>query len=229
MTKAEQSQCFAYYRTSSASNVGRDKDSEARQRAACQKHAQSQGLTIAAEYYDAAISGADPLDARPGFAAMLETIAGNGVRVILVETASRFARDLMVQEIGFRRLKDMGIALIACDAPQSFVDDTPTATLIRQILGAVAEFDKAMLVAKLAAARKRAKAQGRKVEGRPSTFELAPEAVNLARKYQAEGLALRAIAARLSEAGHLASSGKPYAASAVMRMLKQGPTSKSRP
>ena len=29
------------------------------------------------------------------------TIAGNGVRTIIVETANRFARDLMVQEVGF--------------------------------------------------------------------------------------------------------------------------------
>jgi hypothetical protein len=37
----------------------------------------------------------------------------------------------------------------------SFFDDTPTAKLIRQVLGAVAEFDKAMTVAKLRAARDR--------------------------------------------------------------------------
>ena len=47
------------------------------------------------------MSGADPIDARPGFAAMLKRIEGNGVRTIIVETASRFARDLMVQEVGY--------------------------------------------------------------------------------------------------------------------------------
>jgi DNA invertase Pin-like site-specific DNA recombinase len=41
----------------------------------------------------------DPVEVRPGFAAMLERIEGNGVRTIIVETASRFARDLMVQEV----------------------------------------------------------------------------------------------------------------------------------
>jgi DNA invertase Pin-like site-specific DNA recombinase len=43
------------------------------------------------------VSGANAIDARPGFAAMLERIEGNGARTIIVETASRFARDLMVQ------------------------------------------------------------------------------------------------------------------------------------
>jgi hypothetical protein len=32
---------------------------------------------------------------------MLAYIASNGARIIIVETASRFARDLMVQEVGF--------------------------------------------------------------------------------------------------------------------------------
>ena len=40
------------------------------------------------------------IDERKGFAQMLERIAGNGVRTIIVETAPRFARDLIVQETG---------------------------------------------------------------------------------------------------------------------------------
>jgi DNA invertase Pin-like site-specific DNA recombinase len=69
-----------------------------------------------------------------------------------VETASRFARDLMVQEVGYAMLTERGIELIAADSPQSFIEDTPTARLIRQVLGAVSEFDKAMTVAALALA-----------------------------------------------------------------------------
>jgi predicted acylesterase/phospholipase RssA len=42
----------------------------------------------------------DPIETRPGFTALLGRIAGNGVRTIIVETANRFARDLMVQEVG---------------------------------------------------------------------------------------------------------------------------------
>jgi DNA invertase Pin-like site-specific DNA recombinase len=80
---------------------------------------------------------------------MLEALDANGTRTVVVETANRFARDLMVQEIGFAMLRARGINLIAADSPSSFLDDTPTARLIRQVLGAVSEFEKAMLVAKL--------------------------------------------------------------------------------
>jgi DNA invertase Pin-like site-specific DNA recombinase len=79
---------------------------------------------------------------------MMAHIAGNGVRHILVETASRFARDLVVQEIGWKYLKDAGITLIAADSPAGFLDDTPTAVMLRQIMGAVSQFEKSMLVAK---------------------------------------------------------------------------------
>jgi DNA invertase Pin-like site-specific DNA recombinase len=144
-------------RTSSSANVGADKDSEVRQRQAIGAYAKRSGIEITETFYDAAVSGADPVASRPGFAAMLERIAGNGVRKIIVETANRFARDLIVQETGFKMLRDLGIELIAADSPTAFLDDGPTSELIRQVLGAVAQFEKAMLVAKLKGARDRKK------------------------------------------------------------------------
>ena len=63
--------------------------------------------------------------------AVLEEIASNGVRTIIVETANRFARDLIVQETGWKRLHADGITLIAADSPDQFVDETPTAALRR--------------------------------------------------------------------------------------------------
>ena len=107
------------------------------QRAAIEAFAKRAGHNLVGEYYDQAVRGAGALDARPGFAAMLEHIAGNGVRIIIVETANRFARDLIVQETGHRMLKGKGIEIIAADSPTAFVDDTPTATFVRQVLGAV--------------------------------------------------------------------------------------------
>jgi hypothetical protein len=38
-------------------------------------------------------------------------------------------------------LRDLGVTLIAADSPSSFLDDGPISKLIRQILGAVSEFD----------------------------------------------------------------------------------------
>ena len=52
-----------------------------------------------AEYDDAAVSGADPIETRRGFAELLDRIEGNGVRMVIVEDASRFARELITQEL----------------------------------------------------------------------------------------------------------------------------------
>ena len=68
-------------------------------------------------------------------------------------------------------LKARGIDLIAADSPTAFLDDGPTAVLVRQMLGAVAQFEKSMLVSKLKGARDRKKATGVKVDGRKSHAE----------------------------------------------------------
>jgi DNA invertase Pin-like site-specific DNA recombinase len=220
--KRQRKPAIGYTRTSSAANVGEDKDSVVRQRKAIQTYANRAGYRIVAWFDDPAVTGADTIDARPGFMAALEMIAGNGVRTIIVETANRFARDLIVQETGWKRLHADGIALIAADSPDQFVDETPTAVLIRQILGAVAQFDKAMTVAKLRGARERKRRKtGGKVEGRKSYAEANPRLVELARELseQRPRLSLREISAALASEGFTTPRGQPYSASAVASML----------
>jgi DNA invertase Pin-like site-specific DNA recombinase len=220
--KRQRKHAIGYTRTSSAANVGEDKDSVFRQRKAIQAYANRAGYRIVAWFDDPAVTGADTIDARPGFMAALEMIAGNGVRTIMVETANRFARDLIVQETGWKRLHADGIALIAADSPDQFIDETPTAVLIRQILGAVAQFDKAMTVAKLRGARERKRRKtGGKVEGRKSYVEANPQLVELARDLseQRPRLSLREISAALASKGFTTPRGLPYSASAVASML----------
>jgi DNA invertase Pin-like site-specific DNA recombinase len=224
MAAKEKTTAISYLRTSSAANVGTDKDSDKRQRAAIEAFAKRAGYELVDEFYDAAVSGADPIDMRPGFAAMLERIEGNGVRTIIVETASRFARDLMVQEVGHAKLRERGIDLIAADNPGSFIDDTPTAKLVRQVLGAISEFDKAMTVAKLRGARERKRREVGKCEGRKSHIERNPELVALAKRLRRQRpkggrMSLRAISAELAIQGFLNENGRPFAAASVKSML----------
>jgi DNA invertase Pin-like site-specific DNA recombinase len=218
-------QAIGYMRTSSATNIGEGKDSEARQRKAIEGFAKAADIVIVDWFYDAAVSGADPIETRPGFTALLARIAGDGVRTIIVETANRFARDLMVQEVGFAMLRDLGITLIAADSPSSFLDDGPTSKLIRQILGAVSEFDKAMTVAKLKGARDRVRREQGKCEGRKSYAERqgGQELVALARELHhnpnGRSRSLRTVAEGLAERGYVTPSGRQYSASAVASML----------
>ena len=83
MAGREKAAAIAYLRTSSAA-LGTDKDSNKRQRAAIEAFAKRAGYELVDEFYDAAVSGADPIDMRPGFAAMLERIASGARRYLRI-------------------------------------------------------------------------------------------------------------------------------------------------
>ena len=130
----------------------------------------------------------------------------------------------MVQEVGHAMLRGRGIDLIAADNPGSFLDDTPTARLVRQVLGAISEFDKAMTVAKLRGARERKRRDTGKCEGRKSHAEVNPELVALAkqlRRRRPKGgqMSLRAISAELAGRGYLNELGRPFAARSIKNMV----------
>jgi len=73
------------------------------------------------------------VDQRPGFAEMLQQLATDSAKTIIVESPDRFARDLAVQLAGHDMLKGLGISIIPASAPDFFTEDTPTAVLVRQV------------------------------------------------------------------------------------------------
>jgi DNA invertase Pin-like site-specific DNA recombinase len=139
-----------------------------------------------------------------------------------VENASRFARDLTVQLVGHDMLKRDGFDFVPVDAPDHFLNETPTAVMVRQILGAVSQFEKAALVEKLRRARQRVKAEKGRCEGRkPVPAEVVSEAKRLHRQNPKtrRRLSLREIAAKLADKRFVTKSGNLYSAAAVRRML----------
>jgi DNA invertase Pin-like site-specific DNA recombinase len=139
-----------------------------RQRLAVERFAKRNGFALIDEYRDEGVSGTTDLPSRPGLAALLDRIEANGVRVVLVERADRLARDLLVSEWILRELAKHGVRVL--DSAGTCLTDAettdPTTTLIRQVLGSVAQFDKSVTVAKLAAARARIRARVGVCEGR---------------------------------------------------------------
>jgi DNA invertase Pin-like site-specific DNA recombinase len=117
-------------------------------------------------------------------------------------------------------LRKRGIELIAADSPTSFLDDGPTSKLVRQVLGAIAEFDKAMTVAKLRGARDRIRKERGKCEGRKSFAEMDAEdgtdvveqAKRLHRASPKTGKrrSLREIAAELAKLGYVNERGQVF-------------------
>jgi DNA invertase Pin-like site-specific DNA recombinase len=170
----------AYLRTSSATNA--DGDSQIRQRAAIAAFSKTAGFELVDEFADVAVSGADPIESRAGFAHLLDRIEGNGVRVVVIEDASRLARQLVTQELAILTLIARGVRVLTANGEDLTDDSDPSRVMMRQLAGAFHQYEKARLVAKLKAARDRKRATGARVEGRLSHAEKRPEVVKLAKQ-----------------------------------------------
>ena len=222
--KRNLSEAVAYIRTSSAANVGADKDSENRQRAAIEGFALRDGFVIVDEFNDAAVSGADPIESRPGFAALLDRMENNGVRTVIVEDSSRFARDLVTQELGILALIKRGVRVLTANGQDLTDSSDPSRKMMRQIAGSFAEYEKARLVAKLKVARDRKRAAAGKCEGRKSWAEINPELVRQAKRLRRKlpkggQRSLRNVATELAKLGFLNERGTRFSPSSVASII----------
>jgi IS5 family transposase len=166
-------------------------------------------------------------------AAILEAAAeaaggeGDGVRLVLVEDPSRFARSVLAQELGVLIMARRGVRVVTASGEDQTGTDDPAKVMMRQVAGAFAEYEKARLVRKLKGARDRRSAElGRRVEGRKGYREtnpgLAREAKRLARRNPKTGAtrSLREIAGELARLGHATAAGRPFSVSQVQRLLR---------
>ena len=117
-------------------NVGADKDSDNDSGHAIEGLRQAHGYELVGWYYDNAVRGCRPGNRSPGFRRHAGGHRRRGGRTILTESPDRFARDLAVQLAGHDHLKRLGVTLGPASAPDHFTEDTPTAILVRQVLGA---------------------------------------------------------------------------------------------
>src|SRR5262245_18827750 len=195
-----------------------DGDGPERQRLAIAKFAKSASLELAEEYSDLGVSGTRELADRPGLARLLDRLESNGIRVVVIERADRLARDLMVQEVILGEFAKVGARILTSDGVDlTSGDEDPTRRLIRQVLGAVAEFEKRILVLKLRAARERKRRKGERVEGAKPYGHSQAEAAVVARMRQLRRKPVKAdrasyaeIAAQMTAEGHRNRSGREW-------------------
>jgi DNA invertase Pin-like site-specific DNA recombinase len=218
-------QAFAYLRVSGRGQVNRD--GFPRQREAVKKYAAANGVQIEREFLEKGVSGALDLAHRPAFLEMMTTLHANGTKLVLVEKLDRLARDLMVQEHIIADLRTNGFEILSVMEPDLCIDD-PSRKLMRQIMGAIAEYDKTMIVLKLRVARQRKRKEkpdersvGRHFFGhhprRPD------EAVTLKRmiELKASGLCPLAIARLLNGEGRETRLGKPWHSAVIQSILSR--------
>jgi DNA invertase Pin-like site-specific DNA recombinase len=215
----------AYLRTSSATNVGSDRDSVIRQGEAIAAYGERTGIEILASFHDPGVSGTDPLETRPGFSALLDLIEGNGVRTVVLEDASRLARELLTQELGIIMLQQRGVRVLTTTGDDLTDTSDPMKTAMRQIAGAFAQLEKARLVAKLKHARDRKRREKGHCEGARPNEKHNRAACERAREIRAvdASRSLRIIAETMAADGLLSSTGKPFTAKIIAAMLRRLP------
>lgn len=201
-----------------------------RQRAAIAQFAKQHRISMLEEFTDEDVSGTKELEARTGLAALLDRLESNDVDAVLIENASRIARDLLISEVIIGQLRDRGVRVVAADSGQDLTadGDDPTRTLIRQVLGAVAEFEKTVLVSRLRAARDRVRLRSGRCEGpvpfgeRPSEAPAVEMIRELRRKPRGQPrLGYQRIAKILNERGVLSRSGKPWSRSSIQLVVER--------
>lgn len=165
---------YSYIRLSGKGQI--DGDGFDRQIKAINDYAKANGLEVVHIFREKGVSGT--LRNRPALTDVILDLEenGNGIHTVIIERIDRLARDLMVQENLLYDMGKHGVSVLSA-TDGDLLEDDPTRKLVRQVLGAIAEYDKTMLVLKLKASRDRIKAMVGKCEGRKSYHENSPELI----------------------------------------------------
>jgi DNA invertase Pin-like site-specific DNA recombinase len=213
MTKAH-----AYLRGSGNGQVEGDRFT--RQLKSIREYAAAHDIKIVNVYREEGTSGTKKSGERPAWCELMTALHSNGVRTVIIGRLNRLAPELMIQETIIADLRKHGFELVSVAEPDLLAND-PTRILVRQMMGAVAQYEKSQIVLKLRGARMRKRAKEGRCEGRKPYGYYEGESVALKRlkALRAEGLGFDRIAARLNEEGIPTRTGKPWHGVVVNRIL----------
>lgn len=200
---------FPYLRVSGKAQV--DGDGPERQHGKICQFCHTHRLELQNPIFEAGVSGTvDGLD-RPELAALFNRMEPGDC--LVVERMDRLARDLMVQEFFLAKCREKGLKVFTADGELQDVasnEGDPTRVLIRQILGAVAQWEKSVLVAKMKAGADRKRRETGRCGGVVPYGEMPGEGRLLKEMIvqHEEGLSLTAIAEHLNQLNFKTRSGK---------------------
>lgn len=207
------------------------------QEATVLKHAKKAGFRIVDVVKDEAISGTKGEDLRPGLAEALLRIQEGEADILLIPALDRLARDLFLQETVIRKLAEMGKRVESVAEPD-VMDGDGQRILVRQVLGAIAQYEASLIAARLRAGRDLKRARGGYAYGRPPygyrAFggELLPDAneqavVKKAQRLRRRGLSFREIARELEAGGTHSRTGGRWHPPQIARMIARSPDARA--
>ena len=195
------------------------------QRAAIEAWASREGVTVVAWHVEAGVSGAAAIADRPELVAALASLTVHGAGVLVVAKRDRLARDVMNAAMAERMAADAGARIVSA-AGEGTDSADPSAVLMRTMVDAFAQYERAMIAARTRAALAAKRAKGERTGTIPYGFtadaagrleQHAAEQATIARvrELRAAGATFPAIVAQLRAEGVASRAGKPLALSAV--------------
>jgi DNA invertase Pin-like site-specific DNA recombinase len=183
---------------------------------------------------DGAKPGSLPPDERPGLLAALKAIErGEADGLLIPGDLDRLARELWVQETILHQIWKMhGVIHATARGEIEPTDpDDPMRTFLRQVMGGVAELDRALVAKRMRNGRKAKAATGgyagygspafgqRSVDGELVDDEDQAATITRMRELRSEGMGYRAIADRLNAEGLTSKRGGAWHPQTVSRVL----------
>jgi DNA invertase Pin-like site-specific DNA recombinase len=194
------------------------------QRQAITRWARANGFRVSQFVADEGISGSNGLDSRVGLADALDLVRRRTAVGIVVYRLDRLARDLVLQETLLADVKRMGGRIFSTSAAESGylgddADDDPSRALIRQVLGAVSQYERSIIAMRTRAGRRRKADQGGFAYGSPPfgmraeggalvVDESEQSAIRRAVELHRDGASIRSIATALTAEGFQTKHGR---------------------
>jgi DNA invertase Pin-like site-specific DNA recombinase len=149
----------AIYARVSTTNHGQDVGLQTRE---LRQFAEARGWTVAGEYIDAGVSGAK--DSRPELNRLMADAHKRRFDVVCVWRFDRFARSVSHLLRALETFKALGIDFVSFS--EQMDTSTPAGKMVFTVLGAVAELERSLIVERVRAGLRNAKAKGKSL-GRP--------------------------------------------------------------
>lgn len=200
-------------------------DTWARQQAAIVKYCLQNGIELVQEFRDEGITGKMELENRHGLSDCIRFVTEQNIKTVIVEDATRLARDLIVAEVCIREFQRAGVRVISASGGVDLTagdESNPTAKLVRQILSAVAEFDRCVITLKLRSAKERKRLSDPSWRDGKKPYGMKPgeEAVLASmRDMRNQGLLLHEITQRLNDGNCQTRNGGKWTLGTVAKIL----------
>ena len=149
----------AIYARVSTANMGQDPTMQTRE---LEEFCQRRGWDISGRYVDQGVSGAK--DSRPELNRLMADAHSRRFDVIAVWKFDRFARSVSHLLRALETFQALGIEFVSLS--EQVDTSTPTGKMVFTVLGAVAELERSLIVERVRAGLRNARAKGKKL-GRP--------------------------------------------------------------